>query len=449
MKHGHKRIVVQQPPRVGKTLIMSDIARRTTLKGNRVLFLIHRKEVLEQAINTFKNQDVNMNLTTMNMVQTLTRRVDKLETPQLILVDEAHHAISKSYRKILDTFPNAYMLFFTATPIRTGHEQLDQIADDIIVGQSIKWLTEHHFLAPFHYYALSDIDRSKLRKSKGDYSNSSMDEAISHQIYGNIVKQYQRLASGKQAVVYAHSIESAKKIAKQFNEAGITAVEIDGKTDKDTRAKLVQQFRDQQLTILVNVNLFTEGVDLPNVDCVIIARPTSSLSLYLQFATRCLNPREGKVATIIDHVDDYLTFGLPDNDHDWKEAIVTKDKRKSKSSNTADIPTIVQCNYCFGTFYHDQITKNICPFCGKSLQKETKEYKIINVNLKEVKNDQVAKHRKEMVNKILNDEVMANIAGKSPAQLHTLKELQMYAKLHNYSAGWAWHQFKHKRRKRR
>ncbi len=448
MKHGHSKIVVQQPPRVGKTLIMAEIAKRTTSKGNRVLFLIHRKEVLEQAINTFKNQGVDMSLTTMNMVQTLTRRVDKLETPQLILVDEAHHAISKSYRRILDAFPNAYILFFTATPIRTGHEQLDAIADDIVTGKSVKWLIEHHFLAPFRYYALSDIDRSKLRKSKGDYSSESMDEAISHQIYGNIVKQYQRLASGKQAVVYAHSIESAKKIAKQFNEAGITAVEIDGKTDKDVRDKLVQQFRDQQLTILVNVNLFTEGVDLPNVDCVIIARPTSSLALYLQFTMRCLNPREGKVATIIDHVDDYLTFGLPDNDHDWKEAIVTKDKRKAKSSNTADIPTIVQCNYCFGTFYRKEIKKNICPFCGKSLQKENEEYKIINVNLKEVKSQQVTKHRKEMVEKILNDQVMANIAGKSPGQLHTLKELQMYAKLHNYSSGWAYYQFKSKRKRR-
>lgn len=445
MRQGHKRIIVQQPPRTGKTVIMAEIARKATDKGNRVMFIIHRKEVLVQAKTTFRKQDVNMNLATMGMVQTLTRRVNKLTEPQLILIDEAHHALSQSYRRIIDAFPNAYILYFTATPIRTGHDQLDQIADDIIVGKSIKWLTQHHFLAPFHYYGLGDIDRSKLRKAHGDYSSDSMNEAISRQIYGHIVDQYQRLAKGKQAVVYCHSIESAKKVTEQFTQAGITAAEIDGDTDSKVRDCLVQKFRDQQLTILANVNLFTEGVDLPNVDCVIMARPTSSLALYLQFSMRCLNPRKGKTAIIIDHVDNFLNFGLPNNDRNWSEAIITKDKRKSKS--IADNgPAIAQCNYCFGTFYRDQIIDDCCPLCGHELKKETKDYKIVNVDLQEIKENQAIKRRKQLVNKILEDQVMANVADKTPGQLTTLKELQAYAKLHNYSSGWAWYQFKNRRK---
>lgn len=447
MKQGNRRIIVQQPPRTGKTVIMAEIARKTTDKGNRVMFIIHRKEVLAQAKATFEQQNVNMGLATMGMVQTLTRRVNKLTEPQLILIDEAHHAISNSYRRIIDTFPNAYILYFTATPIRTGHDQLDQIADDIIVGKSIKWLTQHHFLAPFHYYGLGDIDRSKLRKQNGDYSSQSMDEAISHQIYGHIVQQYQRLANGKQAVVYCHSIESAKKVTEQFTQAGITAAEIDGDTDTKARDRLVQKFRNQELTILANVNLFTEGVDLPNVDCVIMARPTSSLALYLQFSMRCLNPREGKTAVIIDHVDNFLNFGLPSSDRNWSEAIVTKDKRKAKS-NTDNGPAIAQCNYCFGTFYRDQAKDNRCPLCGHELREENKDYKIVNVDLQEIKENQAVKHRKKMIQRILNDQVMANVADKSPGQLHTLKELQAYAKLHNYSAGWAWHQFNNRRKKK-
>lgn len=447
MRSGHRRIVVQQPPRTGKTVIMAEIARKTTAKGNRVMFIIHRKEVLEQAIETFKLQGVDMNLTTMGMVQTLTRRVNQLDKPQLILVDEAHHALAKSYLNILDAFPNAYVLYFTATPIRTGHDQLDQIADDIVTGKSIEWLTKHHFLAPFHYYGLGDIDRSKLRKSNGDYSSESMDQAISHEIYGHIVEQYQRLAKGKQAVVYCHSIESAKKITQQFEQAGITAAEVDGNTEVALRDELVQQFRDQKLTILVNVNLFTEGVDLPNVDCVIMARPTSSLALYLQFSMRCLNPREGKTAIIIDHVDNFLTFGLPNNDRNWSEAIVTKDKRKAKSS-TENGPAIAQCNYCFGTFYRDQIVDDCCPLCGHELKKETKDYKIVNVDLQEIKENQAVNHRKAMIKKILSDQVMANVADKSVGQLHTLKEFQAYAKLHSYSPGWAWYQFNNRRKKK-
>lgn len=444
MRTGHHRIIVQQPPRTGKTVIMSEIAKRTTDKSNRVMFIIHRKEVLEQAISTFKQQEVNMNLATMGMVQTLTRRVKKLKAPQLILIDEAHHALAQSYRRIIDTFPNAYILYFTATPIRTGHDQLDQIADDIIVGKSIKWLTEHHFLAPFHYYGLGDIDRSKLRKSNGDYSNQSMDEAISHQIYGHIVQQYQRLANGKQAVVYCHSIASAKEVTKKFHEAGITAEEIDGETDKKIRDKLVEQFRNQRLTILVNVNLFTEGVDLPNVDCVIMARPTSSLALYLQFSMRCLNPRKGKTAIIIDHVDNFLSFGLPNNDRDWNEAIKTKDKRKA--SNKDNGPAICQCQYCYGIFYRKDMQDNCCPLCGHRLDPEKKDYKIINVDLQEIKENQAIKRRKQLVNEILNDQVMANVANKTPGQLTTLKEFQAYAKLHNYSSGWAWYQLKRRRK---
>lgn len=447
MKQGNRRIIVQQPPRTGKTVIMAEIARKTTNKGNRVMFIIHRKEVLAQAKSTFEQQDVNMNLATMGMVQTLTRRVNKLVEPQLILIDEAHHAISNSYRRIIDTFPNAYILYFTATPIRTGHDQLDQIADDIIVGKSIKWLTEHHFLAPFHYYGLGDIDRSKLRKQNGDYSSQSMDEAISHQIYGHIVQQYQRLANGKQAVVYCHSIESAKKVTEQFTQAGIIAAEIDGNTDTKVRNQLVQKFRSQELTILANVNLFTEGVDLPNVDCVIMARPTSSLALYLQFSMRCLNPRKGKTAVIIDHVDNFLNFGLPSSDRNWSEAIVTKDKRKAKS-NTDNGPAIAQCNYCFGTFYRDQAKDNRCPLCGHELREENKDYKIVNVDLQEIKENQAVEHRKKMIQQILNDQVMANVADKSVGQLHGLKEFQAYAKLHGYHPGWAWHQFNNRRKKK-
>lgn len=425
---------------------MAEIARRTTAKGNNVLFIIHRKEVLDQAIKAFEMQGVDMKLTTMGMVQSLTRRVNQSPEPRLILIDEAHHALAKSYRRIIDAFPNAYILYFTATPIRTGHDQLDQIADDIVNGKSIKWLTNHHFLAPFHYYGLGDIDRSKLRKANGDYSSKSMDRAISHEIYGHIVEQYQRLAAGKQAVVYCHSVESAKKVMGEFAKAGISAAEVDGNTPTAARDDLVTKFRNQELMILVNVNLFTEGVDLPNVDCVIMARPTQSLALYLQFSMRCLNPREGKTAIIIDHVDNFLTFGLPINDRDWEQAIVTRDKRHNDPMRGDAGPAITQCQSCYGTFYRDDAKGDRCPFCGAELKAEGKDYKVVNVDLQEIQNAQAIKQRKELAHKIMQDQLMANVADKTPAELHTLNEFQAYAKLHGYKPGWAWYQFKHRRK---
>ena len=141
---------------------MAEIARRTTVKNNRVMFLIHRREVLDQAVKTFDEQGVNPDLLTAGMVQTLTRRVDKLPIPDVILVDEAHHALAKSYQRILSKFSKAIVLLFTATPHRTGRTQLDQIADDIIVGQSIHELTDKGFLAPFRYFQPPNDFDSKL-----------------------------------------------------------------------------------------------------------------------------------------------------------------------------------------------------------------------------------------------------------------------------------------------
>lgn len=416
---------------------MAEIARRTTKNNNHVMFLIHRKEVLDQAVKTFKEQGVKMNLTTMGMVQTLTRRVDKLQTPNVILVDEAHHALAKSYQRILNKFHKAIVLLFTATPHRTGRTQLDQIADDIIVGQSIHELTEKGFLAPFRYFQPpNDFDVKALKSgSTGDYTAESMQEAMSTKIFGHIVKQYKRIAKGMQAVVYTYSIDSAIKIANEFNSEGISAIEVDGTTSKEKRDLAVQKFRDQEIKILVNVNLFTEGVDLPNVDCVIMARPTASLALYLQFSMRCLNPRPGKTAIIIDHANNFKTFGYPDDDRDWKQAIKSG-KQKSKTLLTDPGLAIITCDYCFAVVKAGEVKDGKCPICGKPI-KVHEAKPVSDVDLVEA-----TKERQKAIREIVKSDLLKSVATKSVSELHSLRELQAYAKLHEYKPGWAWFQAK-------
>lgn len=418
---------------------MAEIARRTTTNGNRVMFLIHRKEVLQQAVKTFDKQGVNRNLLTAGMVQTLTRRVDKLPTPDVILVDEAHHALARSYQRILDNFPKAIILLFTATPHRTGRVQLDQIADDIIVGQSIHELTDKGFLAPFRYFQPpGDFDSKLLKRgSTGDFTNDSMQQAMSTKIFGHIVKQYKRIAPGMQAVVYTYSIDSAIKIAAEFNSEGISAVEVDGTTSKEKRDLAVRKFREQEIKILVNVNLFTEGVDLPNVDCVIMARPTASLALYLQFSMRCLNPRPGKTAIIIDHANNFKSFGYPDDDRDWKQAIKSG-KQKSKTLLKDPGLSIVTCDYCFAVVKASEVKDGKCPICGKPI-KVHEAKPISDVDLVEA-----TKARKQLVKKILHDNVYQNVINKNVGELHTMAELQAYAKIHGYKPGWAFFQAKRK-----
>ena len=418
---------------------MAEIARRTTANNKRVMFLIHRKEVLQQAVRTFDKQDVDPNLLTSGMVQTLTRRVDKLPTPDVILVDEAHHALAKSYQNILNKFPKAIVLLFTATPHRTGRVQLDQIADDIIVGQSIHELTEKGFLAPFRYFQPpGDFDSKLLKRgSTGDFTNGSMKQAMSTKIFGHIVKQYKRIAPGMQAVVYTYSIDSAIKIAAEFNSEGISAVEVDGTTSKEKRAVAVRKFRDQKIKILVNVNLFTEGVDLPDVDCVIMARPTASLALYLQFSMRCLNPRPGKTAIIIDHANNFKSFGYPDDDRDWKQAIKSG-KQKSKTLLKDPGLSIVTCDYCFAVVKASEVKDGKCPICGKPI-KVHEAKPISDVDLVEA-----TRERKARIKQIIQDQVMTNIVDKPVSELKSLSELQAYARLHGYKSGWAWYQAKRK-----
>ena len=418
---------------------MAEIARRTTKNNNRVMFLIHRKEVLDQAVKTFNEQGVNPSLLTAGMVQTLTRRVDKLAVPNVILVDEAHHALAKSYQRILKQFPKAIVLLFTATPYRTGRMQLDQIADDIIVGQSIHELTDKGFLAPFRYFQPpGDFDSKLLKRgSTGDFTNESMQEAMSTKIFGHIVKQYKRIAPGMQAVVYTYSIDSAIKIAAEFNSEGISAVEVDGTTSKEKRDLAVRKFRNQEIKILVNVNLFTEGVDLPNVDCVIMARPTASLALYLQFSMRCLNPRPGKTAIIIDHANNFKSFGYPDDDRDWKQAIKSG-KQKSKSLLKDPGLSIVTCDYCFAVVKASEVKDGKCPICGKPI-KVHEAKPVSDVDLVEA-----TKERQRLIKEIVKNNLLKKVANKSVSELHSLKELQAYAKLHGYKPGWAWFQAKRK-----
>lgn len=429
IKSGHRSIMVQQPPRTGKTVIMADIARRATAKGNRVLFMVHRQEIVQQVVKTFRADGVDMNLATIGMVQTITRHVDDLDPPQIIFVDEAHHALARTYQRVLEAFPKAYKLLFTATPYRLNGAGFTDIADDLITGNQVGWLIDHHFLAPVDYYAPSQIDASKLRtKRTGEYSEDSIKEAMKPKIYGNAVKHYLKLAAGKQAIAYTYNVDSAIRLAQAFNARGITARAVAGSTPKEERRKIIEDYRAGKIKIVTNAELFTEGLDLPNVDCVIMLRPTQSLSLYLQFAMRSMNPREGKTATIIDHVGNVERFGLPTDDREW--TLEGREKGKTSSSG-ATIKSVTVCQTCFASFYR---TGGTCPYCGAALGEEKKIEVVDDAELKKVTRSRLA-----IVKQLEQSAATQNIAGKRPSELKSFKEIQAYAKLKGYRPGWAYY----------
>ena len=421
---GNHSIIVQSPPRSGKTVVMAHIAKSATDKNNKVLFFSHRKEINEQVYKTFENNEVNMDLVTIGGVQSLVRKLDKLDEPTIILIDEAHHSKASSYKKIIDYFPNAYILLFTGTPVRLDGSGFDDIADDLILGKSVKWLQEHGRIAPFKYYAPLMIDVAGLKKRAGEFTKQSVDDTMKTVIYGDVIKHYEKLAKGKQAIVYTHSVGASENVSKAFNDAGYNSMAVSGKTPKEERETAMRAFRNGDLKIMVNCELFTEGIDLPNVDVCIMLRPTQSLSLYLQFAMRALNPREGKTAIIIDHVGNVERFGLPNQDREWSLQGIVKKKKKKKIGE----PTVRVCEMCFATFWSKE---RICPECGYENEPTKQEIELIReAELKEIKEEQQRKIREKVQTYV------------TPDMCQSMDELKEYQLLHGYKNGWCWYQAK-------
>lgn len=423
MHKGNKRIMVQSPAGSGKSVTMSEIARRATKKNNRVLFVVHRRELVSQIKDTFSANAVDFNYCHVGMVQTVNNQVkkDKIKEPSIILVDEAHHALAKTYRNIFDAFPNAYILGFTATPWRMSDVGFTDIFQDLILGKSVSWLIKNKRLAPYKYYSVKLLNTDNLKKnSTGDFSTSSIDEAIENTIFGDVIENYKKFADGKKTIIYTHSVKSSKEIAEAFNSSGYAAMQVDGETNKTVRAEAIDKFRKGEVKILVNADLYGEGVDVPDCECVILLRPTESLTLFIQQTMRSMRYMPGKEAIIIDHVGNYLRHGLPTTEHDWNKHFEGGNK---KSGNTEREVPIKECTNCFAVY---PPTERACPECGHVPEvKEQKGYEI----------DETAE-----LEAVTEEDIVLDF--RRPEDCKSMKELYELAKNRSYKPGWAYYQGK-------
>ena len=387
LRQGNKGVLIVSPPGSGKSVIIGEIARLTTLKKNRVLFTVHRQELVDQITDTFNKMGVDHDYTTIMTVGRVKNRLDKLEKPNLIIVDESQHTRAKTYTDILDYYGNVPQLGFSGSPWRMNGQGFDDIYPAMVEGPSVKWLIDNYHLAPFTYYAPQTLEGFKKRN--GEYDKKSVDEVLGSKIFGDAVSSYLSNANGKQAILYAHSVEYAKQYAMAFKEAGVNAASVDGKTPKAERNQIINDFRVGKLKVLCNNNLISEGFDVPNCEVVIMCRPTASLVLYLQQSMRCMRYVDDKQAMIIDHVGNYVRFGLPDEDREWS---LTGRNAKGK----VDAPDIHTCQYCYQVFYK-WTSDNRCPYCGELKpeanprtaegKKEIEKAKMIEIANRKVKKD--------------------------------------------------------------
>ena len=392
----------------GKSCIAAEMSKLSIQKGKEVLFLVHRIELKEQIEDTFNWWGVDMNHCTIGMVQSISRKLDKIPVPDFIITDEGHHGLSNTYIKIYNHFPNAKRLFLSATPRRTSGEGLGQVSDDIIEGVPTKWLIENNFLSPFEYYSSVLIDCDKLKIKKGDYEQSSVLQEIDKTaIYGSVIDGYKRFCNGKKSIIFCSSIEHSRKTAEIFNQNNISAAHIDGKTPKTERKEIMDKFRSGEIQILCNYEIISEGLSVDDCEACLLLRPTKSLILFIQSSMRCMRYKENKTAIILDFVGNYTRFGLPDEDREWK-----LNYAKKKSGTQESVIAIRQCSNCFKVYNGN---KAICPYCGHDNGKTKEQIKEEEqAELERIKQVEIYKRKQEVW------------------QCKTYGELVQYAKEHNY-----------------
>ena len=419
---GYKAPCVVAPCGAGKSIIIGSIAKQTADKGNRVLFLVHRRELIDQIEETFSFVGVPKENYELGMVQTIVRRLDKTVKPSLIITDENHHGLAASYRKIYDYFEDVPKLGFTATPIRLNGSGLGDINDILIEEVDAKWLIENEYLSPYKYYAPKLIDTELLKlNSLREFSSTSINQAMEQRkIYGDVIKHYEELARNEQAIVYSHSVEASQAVAEEFKAAGYNAAHIDGKTPKSERDEIINKFREREIQILTNVDIIGEGFNVPDCSTVIMLRPTQSLSLFIQQSMRGMRHRPGKTAIIIDHVDNVRRHGLPDTQRQWS-------LEGSKKTSSETIIKIRECVNCFAVYPPNE---DKCPMCGHvpKVEERESEYEVDeSAELQEVTEEE-----KQVI----------ELNFKTPEECETVQELYDYAKANNYKPGWAFYQAK-------
>lgn len=376
----HKRVVGCMSTGAGKGTTIAAVVASAAAKGHRTLVLAHRAELIDQLSDSLAQWDVphgtiragkplTDELVQVGSVQTVARRLDRMPEPHLIVQDEAHHLIEgNTWGKVIDYWPNAYLVGKTATPARLSGEGLGEghggYFQALVEGPSAQWLTDNGFLAPSRVFAPpSSFKRGALGKRAGDYQmGQASNELSKREIMGDVIAHFRRhFPEGGTAIAFCCSIEHAETVAAEFSAAGIAAASIDGRMTADQRRGLLQQLQARTIRVLTSCSLIGEGINVPNVDGCLLLRPTMSLALHLQMIGRCLRPAPGKShAVVLDHVGNCLAHGLPTDPREWS--------LEGKAKRTNDAPPVRVCKNCYAA---NPGAATHCQECGEEFPVQT------------------------------------------------------------------------------
>lgn len=317
LRRGARKALVVMPTATGKTVVFAEIITRHlhTVPTGHALILAHRTELLRQAKDKVETQlrlrgvygDVSMiqagapkrpGLTfgaavTIASVASLSResRLEHHDTGRytLIIIDEAHHATAKTYRRILERFPEAIVIGVTATPDRADKTGLKAIFEEVAYSYDIRAAIEDEYLVPVRarHIDVIGVDMRRVRKHKGDFKEADLEREFLQQIsIESVAKPLITETEGRRTIVFCSGVRHALAVAEALNAMGGHAVAVHGKTAPEIRDMSIDAFATGGIQYLVNCNLFTEGTDIPSCGCIAIIRPTRSRSLYTQMVGR-------------------------------------------------------------------------------------------------------------------------------------------------------------------
>ena len=355
----HRRVLLVAPTGAGKTTIAAEIIRRAVERGKRLVFLAHRKELIEQCSTRLDQFGIDHGVIMADhrrdrphlpvqvaSVQTLINR-DLDALPNLIIIDETHRCTSASYQTVIENCGNPYVLGLTATPIRADGKGLASQFDVMVQCPTVAELTALGYLVPAVSYAGKRIDLSGVRMSGADYDWDQLADWMNKpHLIGDCVTEWCRLADGRSTMLFAAGVAHSKAIVESFRAFGVSAEHLDGTTPKVERSSILARLADGSLTLVSNAMVLTEGVDVPRVDCIVLARPTKSAGLYLQMAGRGLRTFPGKRdLLLLDHGNCIRECGLVAQDRNW-QLLPDATRKRGKSVSYAE-------------------TFKVCPDCGK------------------------------------------------------------------------------------
>lgn len=395
---GNRNVCAVLPTGAGKTLVFSKIIADHKAHNQNCAAIAHRNELVSQMScslamlgvqhrviassgtvgqiihkhrEKFGKSFVNPSERTAVIgVDTFVSRMDSLKSwaqqIDLWVQDESQHLlVNNKWGKTINSFVNARGLGVTATPCRADGQGLgrwaDGFMDDIIIGPTTRYLIEKGYLADYEIVCPKsdlNVENSPL-SANGDWSNQTLRKAAKKsKIVGDVVANYIKYANGRKAIVFATDVDTAEEIAQDFIASGINAASLNGKSVASYREQSIRQFESGNLQVLVNVDLFDEGLNIECCDVVIMARPTASLCKYLQAIGRALRPMPGKTALIIDHVSNVIRHGLPDMQREWT---LNRRERRAKSLTDPDEIPLTVCKNCLKPY---EKFRTVCPYCG-------------------------------------------------------------------------------------